>query len=84
LLDDPVLVEIAGRKNKTTAQVALRWLIQQDNVVAIPASSKPERVALNLDIFDFSLSDDEMARISARKQSDGRVAKPARAPVWDV
>jgi len=84
LLDDPVLGEIARQKNKTPAQIALRWLIQQDDVVAIPASSKPERVAQNLDLFDFSLSDEEMARIFARKRPDGRVAKPARAPVWDV
>jgi len=84
LLDDPVLGEIARAKNKSPAQIALRWLIQQDNVVAIPASSNPERVAENLDLFDFSLSDVEMARIAARKRPDGRVAKPARSPVWDT
>jgi diketogulonate reductase-like aldo/keto reductase len=85
LLDDPVLIEIARSKRRSVAQVALRWLIQQDGVVAIPASSKPERVAENLALFDFSLTDDEMARIAARKRPDGRVAKPKeRSPDWDV
>jgi diketogulonate reductase-like aldo/keto reductase len=84
LLDDPVLGEIARAKGKSPAQVALRWLIQQDNVVTIPASSKPQRVAENLDLFDFDLSDAEMAEIAARKRPDGRVAKPARSPLWDT
>jgi diketogulonate reductase-like aldo/keto reductase len=54
---------IAGRHGKDPAQIALRWLIQQENVAAIPkAARKGHRIA-NLDLFDFHLSEDEMARI---------------------
>ncbi|MER8002135.1 aldo/keto reductase [Streptomyces sp. NPDC095613] len=63
LFDNPVLVDIARAHDKTVAQIALRWLIQRE-VVAIPKSVRPERMAENLDLFGFQLSDDEMARIA--------------------
>jgi 2,5-diketo-D-gluconate reductase B len=84
LIGDPVLGEIARHKNRTAAQVALRWLVQQGNIASIPRSSNPARMAENLAVFDFSLSDDEMARIAALKRPGGRIADPAgRAPAWD-
>jgi 2,5-diketo-D-gluconate reductase B len=84
LTNEPVLAEIAKRSGKTFAQVALRWLMQQDIVAAIPRSSNPERIAQNIDVFDFELSDDDMRRIGALKKPDGRIANPAgRAPKWD-
>jgi 2,5-diketo-D-gluconate reductase B len=84
LIDDPVIGEIARRKGKTPAQIALRWSIQHANVAPIPRSSNPQRIAQNIDVFDFTLSDDEMSRISALRRPDGRVANPAgRAPAWD-
>jgi len=76
LFGDPVLAGIAGKRGRSVAQIALRWLMQQ-NVGAIPFSSKPERIAGNFDVFDFTLSDDEMKSISALKRPDGRVANPA-------
>jgi len=84
LFDDPVLAGIARARGRTVAQVALRWLIQQ-NVAAIPFSSKPQRIAENFAVFDFTLTDDEMKRIAALKRADGRVADPAgRVPGgWD-
>lgn len=84
LFDDPVLGEIAKARGRTVAQIALRWLLQQD-VAVIPFSSKPARIAENFDVLDFSLSEDEMRRISALKRADGRVADPAgRVPGgWD-
>jgi diketogulonate reductase-like aldo/keto reductase len=84
LFGDPVLAEIAGKRGRSIAQVALRWLLQQ-NVAAIPFSSKPQRIADNFNVFDFTLSDDEMKRIAALKRADGRVANPAgRVPGgWD-
>jgi 2,5-diketo-D-gluconate reductase B len=84
LFDDPVLIEIAAARGRSVAQIALRWLIQQD-VAAIPFSSNPQRIADNFKVFDFTLSDDEMRRIAARKRSDGRVANPkGRVPGgWD-
>jgi len=60
-----VLEEIAADHGKTAVQVTLRWLIQQPDVIAIPKSSRSDRLRENLAIFDFSLSDDEIARISA-------------------
>jgi diketogulonate reductase-like aldo/keto reductase len=84
LLRDPVLADIAVRKGRPLAQIALRWLIQQGNIVAIPRSSNAKRMAENLDVFGFALSADEMARIAALKRPDGRIADPAgRAPAWD-
>jgi len=63
LFTDPVLSEIAEKHGKSVAQVVLRWLIQRD-VVAIPKSVRPERMAQNLDVFDFELTDDQMATIA--------------------
>ena len=84
LFGDSVLAEIAEKRGRSIAQIALRWLLQQ-NVAAIPFSSKPQRIADNFNVFDFTLTDDEMKRIAALKRSDGRVANPAgRVPGgWD-
>ena len=84
LLDDPVLGEIAKDQGRSVAQVALRWLVQRGGIVPIPRSSNPGRLAENLDVFGFTLSDDEMARIGALKRANGRIANPpGRAPKWD-
>jgi 2,5-diketo-D-gluconate reductase A len=63
LFSDPVLTEIGTGHGKSAAQVVLRWLIQRD-VVVIPKSVRPDRMAQNIDVFDFSLSDEEMTRIA--------------------
>jgi diketogulonate reductase-like aldo/keto reductase len=63
-LRHPVLVEIAARHGKTPAQVVLRWHIQHE-VVVIPKSVTPARIAENFDIFDFTLTEVELARIDA-------------------
>ncbi|MCW2771567.1 MAG: 2,5-didehydrogluconate reductase, partial [Aeromicrobium sp.] len=63
LFSDPVLSAIGQTYGKSVAQVVLRWLVQRE-VVAIPKSVHPDRMAENLDIFDFSLSDDDLARIA--------------------
>ena len=84
LFSDPVLADIAKARGKSIAQIALRWLMQQ-NVAAIPRSSNPERIADNFKVFDFTLSDDEMKRISALKRPNGRIATPVErvAGGWD-
>jgi diketogulonate reductase-like aldo/keto reductase len=61
-LDDPVLSEIASAHGKSSPQVVLRWHVEH-GVVAIPKSSRPERIASNFDVFDFELTDDEVHRI---------------------
>jgi diketogulonate reductase-like aldo/keto reductase len=84
LLRDPVLADIAARNGRPLAQIALRWLVQQGNIIPIPRSSNPARMAENLGVFDFALSEAEMKRIAALKRPDGRIADPAgRAPAWD-
>ena len=76
------LARIGKAHGKTPAQVSLRYLVQQGMVV-IPRSSRKERLAENFAIFDFTLSDAEMAEIGKLKKPDGRVVNPAFAPQWD-
>ena len=64
VLRDPVLERIADAHGKSTAQVTLRWHIQRGDVV-FPKSVTPERVRANFEIFDFTLSDAEIADITA-------------------
>jgi 2,5-diketo-D-gluconate reductase A len=64
LLDDPTLVALADRLQRTTAQVVLRWHLQLGNVV-IPKSVTPERIAANIEVFDFTLTDDDMSALGA-------------------
>lgn len=69
LLSDPVLSKIAARHNKSVAQVILRWDLQR-GVVIIPGSSNPDHIKENISIFDFSLTDDEMAQIAALNRNE--------------
>lgn len=64
LFTHPKLVAVGQRHGKSAAQVVLRWLIQR-GVIVIPKSVRPERMAENLDVFDFTLSEDDMAAVSA-------------------
>jgi 2,5-diketo-D-gluconate reductase A len=63
LFSDPTLSEIGAAHGKSVAQVVLRWLIQRD-VVVVQKSVRPERMRENIDVFDFKLTDDQMARIA--------------------
>lgn len=69
MLTDPVIAAVAERHGRTTAQVILRWLTQQ-GFVATPKSSNPTRMAQNLDIFDFSLSAEDMAQLGGLDRPD--------------
>jgi diketogulonate reductase-like aldo/keto reductase len=62
---EPAIAAPARAKGRTSAQIVLRWHLQQPGVVAIPKSSDPMRLRENLDVFDFALSDAEMAAITA-------------------
>ena len=64
LTSDPVLVEIGEKYGKTAAQVVLRWDVQ-NGVITIPKSTHKERIEENYDIFDFELTEEDMARITA-------------------
>ena len=77
VLDDSTLREIGERHGKGPAQVALRWLLQQPRVVAIPKAASPENQAANLDVFDFELDDEEMRRIFGLARGERLVDDPA-------
>jgi 2,5-diketo-D-gluconate reductase B len=85
LLDDPVLDAIAKAHGKTVGQVSLRWLIQQPMVAAVPRPLEEAHIREDLDVFDWSLTADEMGRISALRTRQVRIADPPeRAPSWDI
>jgi len=67
LFTDPTLSAIAADHGKSVGQVVLHWLIQR-GVVVIPKSVRPERMAENLDVFDFELTNDQMATIATLDQ----------------
>jgi len=64
IFEDPTLSTIGAAHGKSVAQVILRWMIQR-GVVVIPKSVRADRMAENIDVFDFALTDDEMATIAA-------------------
>ncbi|MFE2349995.1 aldo/keto reductase [Kitasatospora cineracea] len=64
VLDDPAITAIAARTGKSPAQVVLRWHLQLGNLV-IPKSVTPARIRQNLDVFDFALTEDDMAAVAA-------------------
>jgi 2,5-diketo-D-gluconate reductase B len=81
---DPVLAEIGRAHGKSAAQVALRWLVQQPDVIALSKTAKVSRLGENLAVFDFELSEEEMARIFALASPEGRIVSPKElAPAWD-
>ena len=75
--EEPVLVEVAGRNGKSPAQVAIRWLLQH-GVVTIPKSVHRERIAENADVFDFSLTVEDMAAIDAVDRGERFGPEPDR------
>lgn len=67
LIQESVFTKLAGKYGKTNAQVILRWHVQAGNVV-IPGSKNPEHIKANLDLFDFTLTEEEMKEIEALNQ----------------
>ena len=67
LQQEPVFTELAAKYGKSNAQIILRWHIQSGNIV-IPGSKNPEHIKANLNLFDFTLTDEEMERIAAMDQ----------------
>ena len=80
--NDDTLKRIGATYGKTAAQISLRWLVQQ-NVAVIPRTARIERLSENIDIFDFSLTDGEMAEIAAMGNPKGRLTDFGFAPKWD-
>ena len=84
VLKDPVIQDIAKPHGKTAAQVALKWLVQQPNMVVVPRALEYSEIKENIDIFDFELSENEMNQISGLRDRNHRIVDPTvRRPVWD-
>ncbi|MCK9913986.1 aldo/keto reductase [Microbacteriaceae bacterium K1510] len=78
-----VLERIGTAHDKSSAQVSLRYLVQR-GVVAIPRTATPAHLQQNLDVFDFNLSDAEMAELKKLNATNMRVVNPPHAPTWDT
>lgn len=79
----PTLIEIAENYDKTAAQVALRWLIQQGPLAVIPKAGSETHCRENFDVMDFELSGQEMSRVSALTAENNRLADFSLGPIWD-
>jgi 2,5-diketo-D-gluconate reductase B len=79
---DEVLSKIGRKHNVSAAQVALKWLLDQDGVAAIPKASRAESQQANLDALKVMLDDDDRKAIAALPK-DKRCVNPAFAPAWD-
>ena len=84
LFGEPAVRNAAEAHGKTPGQIVLRWHVQQDGVVAIPRTTRPERLEENSAIFDFSLTEEEMAAISALRGHGNRICDADFAPQWDT
>lgn len=82
VLEDQKLISLGEKYGKSPTQIALRWLVQQENVAAIPKSGSSRHRASNFDIFDFALTDEEMDLIHSLSRNH-RLINPHFAPVWD-
>ena len=79
---DPTLMAIGNKHNATAAQVALRWLLDQDGVAAIPKASRHESQKANWDALGVKLDDDDRRKIAALPK-DKRFVSPGFSPAWD-
>lgn len=85
VFSDPTLKEIAARHNKAIAQIVLRWLVQQNGIVALSRTTRIERLEQNLAVFDFELDGADMAAIHALAAANSRIVNPpGLAPRWDT
>jgi diketogulonate reductase-like aldo/keto reductase len=84
LFAEQAITSAAERHGKSPGQIVLRWHVQQDGVVAIPRTTKRERLKENIDIFDFALSETEMTAISNLAGKAPRICDYDFSPQWDA
>jgi 2,5-diketo-D-gluconate reductase B len=82
IASDPVLGEIGRKHDATAAQVALKWLLDQNGVAAIPKASRRESQRANLDALKLTLDDEDRRKIASLPK-DQRCVSPGFAPTWD-
>ncbi len=83
LFDEPAIADAASSHGRSPAQIVLRWHVQSDGI-AIPKTATPNRLAENIAVFDFALSDAEMQAIDALRTAQSRLCDWDGAPRWDV
>ncbi len=84
VFQEPLLQDMALRYDRSVAQIVLRWLVQQENVIALSRTTNAARLVGNFAIFDFRLADADMERISALAAPGSRIVDPpGLAPQWD-
>ena len=84
VFSEPILQMIATKHSKSVSQIVLRWLVQQEGVVALSRTEREERIQENLNIFDFSLEEADMNAIFQLAQRGSRIVDPpGLAPLWD-
>jgi diketogulonate reductase-like aldo/keto reductase len=83
VVGNPVIEAVARSHGRTAVQVTLRWLIQQGDVAAIPKSSNAARARENFGVFDFALSEAEMAEIATLRRPEHLVNDRSLVPAWD-
>lgn len=83
VLDDQVLTAIGRKHEKSPAQVALRYLLQQPGLAVIPKASSEAHLRSNLEVFDFELSEEELAQVASLNR-DERLIDPSFAPDWEA
>ena len=83
LTENSALQQIAKKHGKTPGQVALRWLVEQENVSAIPKAASEKNARSNFEIFDFVLDADDQKAIWSLN-GNGRTINPGWAPEWDA
>ena len=81
--DNPVIKALAEKYGKSGVQITLRWLVQQPMVMAIPMTSKVHRLKENADVFDFQLTEEEMAAITELTLQNQRFVIPDWPVEWD-
>ena len=83
VLKNEKLIEIGKKYGKSPVHVALRWLLQQEDVMAIPRSSSADHVRDNFDIWDFELSPSDFQTVHDLRLENKRIVTPDFAPEWD-
>lgn len=82
--NDPVIRRVAEAHGVSPVVATLAWLIGHDNVIAIPKSGSPERLAEQLKAHDVTLTAEERSAIGGLARPDGRIVNPSFAPAWDA
>ncbi len=75
MFQEPAVLSLAEKYRKTPAQILLRFLTQKD-IIVIPRSTKPEHIRANFDLFDFEVTTDEMAQLSALDKKEPLIGRP--------